>query len=612
MSGAQVVWALIKILVMIGFVVKTAAILTWLDLRQCAMMQDRVGPNRAVVKIFGREFRLAGLLHPAADGLKFFTKEFYRPPRADVLLFTLAPILSMMPVMALVAVVPFGDTLCLGDIYHVASDGGGVWNVVPRFGTCGSSSGAVPFMVATLNVGLLYVFAIAGQGIVAAAIAGWSSDNKYSLMGALRAASQMVSYEVAMGLTLIGTMMIYGSIRLDDMVRWQGDHAWGIFVQPVAFILFCTAAVAETKRIPFDLPEAESELVSGYFTEYSGMTFGMFYFAEYMEVVTSSMLVVTLFLGGWELPFLHRDGLTIQFGEAVLVHQVVPHIWMEVISVLAFFGKVAAVCWLQCIIRWSLPRFRYDQLQKLGWRVLSPARARERSRDRRRLARDRPRRGADVERARRRRRHHASHRRGARDMGCGGARHRVHPQEAASPAHHRHGWQDGSEDGRNPRHADAGITTRPWLRTSRVVSSRSRSSSSVHRSPSRRATRPARAKSRTGTRLPRRRLTQRWRRLRAPLRRARPRRAAPPRPAPSRPPISRARRTRTASSWTTSSSTRPRTPTHAARDARRTRATRRGRLSSTRLAKRLPHRCARPSAARCPSRRPRAWRRSAR
>lgn len=372
MSGTQVVWALIKILVMIGFVVNTAAILTWLDRRMGGLMQDRVGPNRAVIKIFGREFRLAGLLHPAADGLKFFTKEFYRPPRADKLLYSLAPILSMMPVMALVAVVPFGDTLCLHDVARKAADGGTVWPVVPRFGSCGAASSAVPMMVASLNVGLLYVFALAGQGIVGAAIAGWSSDNKYSLMGALRAASQMVSYEVAMGLTLIGTMMIYGSIRLDDMVRWQGDHAWGIFVQPLAFVLFFTAAVAETKRIPFDLPEAESELVSGYFTEYSGMTFGMFYFAEYMEVVTSSMLLVTLFLGGWELPFLHRDGITIAFGGSVLWHQIIPHIWMEIIGVLAFFGKVAGVCWFQAVVRWTLPRFRYDQLQKLGWRVLLP------------------------------------------------------------------------------------------------------------------------------------------------------------------------------------------------------------------------------------------------
>jgi NADH-quinone oxidoreductase subunit H len=192
-------------------------------------------------------------------------------------------------------------------------------------------------------------------------------------MGALRAASQMVSYEVTLGMSLIGAMMIYGTVRLDDMVRWQQENAWGIFVQPLAFFLFFTAAVAENKRIPFDLPEAESELVSGYFTEYAGMKFGMFYFAEYAEVVTGSMLLVTIFLGGWALPFFHRDGLSIAFGNTKLLELPIAHVWMIVINVLAFFGKVLVVCWLQVVVRWSLPRFRYDQLMKLGWRILLPA-----------------------------------------------------------------------------------------------------------------------------------------------------------------------------------------------------------------------------------------------
>jgi NADH-quinone oxidoreductase subunit H len=156
------------------------------------------------------------------------------------------------------------------------------------------------------------------------------------------------------------------------MVRWQGDHAWGIFAQPVAFFLFFAAAVAENKRIPFDLPEAESELVSGYFTEYSGMKFGMFYFAEYMEVCTSSMLIVTIFLGGWELPFLHRDGLTIAFGQTTLAHLPLAHVVVEIIGVLTFFGKTLAMCCFQAFVRWSLPRFRYDQLMNLGWKVLLP------------------------------------------------------------------------------------------------------------------------------------------------------------------------------------------------------------------------------------------------
>jgi NADH-quinone oxidoreductase subunit H len=379
-------WSAIKILIMVGFVVNVAALLTWYDRRGSAMMQDRIGPNRAMIKlpIIG-ELRIAGLLHTAADGLKFFFKEDFVPPNADKLLFALAPILAMVPVIALTAVIPICDTLCTSQIWqHSTTHWLGNWPGVERLGTCPtavitSPAGIKSFIypvegaIAPIDSGILFVFALAGQGIVGAAIAGWSSDNKFSLMGALRAASQMVSYEVTMGISLIGAFMIYGTVRLDDMVRWQGENAWGIIVQPVAFFLFFAAAIAETKRIPFDLPEAESELVSGYFTEYSGMKFGMFYFAEYMEVVTSSMLLVTIFLGGWNLPFLHRDGLTIAFGDSTIFHVTMPHIWVTILGVLTFFGKTLLMCWFQAFVRWSLPRFRYDQLMKLGWRVLLPA-----------------------------------------------------------------------------------------------------------------------------------------------------------------------------------------------------------------------------------------------
>jgi NADH-quinone oxidoreductase subunit H len=377
-----VLFSVLKILVMVGFVFNVAALLTWVDRRQSSMIQDRIGPNRAVLKLGKFELRVAGLLHTAADGVKFFFKEDFMPPNADKLLFSLAPILAMVPVLGLIAVIPFGDTLCTNDIVGHAN-GTWFWPSIPRYGVCSTDLHqhvyAIDMMVSPLNVGILYVFALAGQGIVGAAIAGWSSDNKFSLMGALRAASQMVSYEVAMGLSLIGAMMVYQTVRLDDMVRWQGDYAWGIFVQPVAFFLFFTAAVAENKRIPFDLPEAESELVSGYFTEYSGMKFGMFYFAEYMEVCTSSMLLVTIFLGGWELPFLHRDGITLALGDNVLTvagHAAripLAHWAVELIGVLAFFGKTLLMCSFQAVVRWSLPRFRYDQLMRLGWKVLLPA-----------------------------------------------------------------------------------------------------------------------------------------------------------------------------------------------------------------------------------------------
>jgi NADH-quinone oxidoreductase subunit H len=380
----MIVWAIIKILIMVMFVLNLAAILTWADRRQSSMIQDRIGPNRAVIKIFGKEFRLAGLLHPLADGLKFFTKEDFMPPRADRLLFTLAPMMVMGMVFTLVATIPFGDTICphafrlFPDFWHVHfTRSGELLDGVERWGTCASDpkNGYYPIelMVAPLGVGILYVFAMSGQGIIGAAIAGWSSDNKFSLMGALRAASQMVSYEVTLGMSLVGAMMVYRTVRLDDMVRWQEEQSWGIFVQPLAFFLFFTAAVAENKRIPFDLPEAESELVSGYFTEYAGMKFGMFYFAEYAEVVTGSMLLVTIFLGGWALPFFHRDGLLVQFGGMTFVHVLVPHVWMILLGVLTFFGKVLVVCWMQVFVRWTLPRFRYDQLMKLGWRMLLPA-----------------------------------------------------------------------------------------------------------------------------------------------------------------------------------------------------------------------------------------------
>jgi NADH-quinone oxidoreductase subunit H len=398
MSLNQVIWTIVKILVMVGFLVNVGGLLTWVDRRLSAMIHDRVGPNRATLKLGKFELRIAGLLHTAADGVKFFFKEDFMPPKADKFLFSLAPMLSMMPVVALLAVIPFGDTISPAQLWTYACVKDGtryfiengqcvdaakqvvagvqpslVFPAAQRFGLATYGQEAIELQIATLNVGLLYIFAMAGQGIVGAAIAGWSSDNKFSLMGGLRAASQMVSYEVTMGLTVIGALMIYGSIRLEDMVRWQGENTWGIFVQPVGFILFFTAAVAESKRIPFDLPEAESELVSGYFTEYSGMKFAMFYTAEYMEIVTSSMLLVTIFLGGWQLPFLHRDGITIAFGETTLFAQRVPHIWMIIFGVVAFFGKTLALCAIQAFIRWSLPRFRYDQLMKLGWTVLLPA-----------------------------------------------------------------------------------------------------------------------------------------------------------------------------------------------------------------------------------------------
>jgi len=327
--------------------------------------------------------RLLGLLHPAADGLKTAFKEDFIPPNADRFLHSIAPMISFFPALVVLGTVPFGDTLCfgeatsdvnLGPISFIKTghlDPSKLLSMVPRNGICPDH--AVKLQVVDLNIGLLYFFALAGTGIVGAALAGWSSDNKYSLLGGLRAASQMVSYEVTLGLTLIGAVMMYGTLRIDEMVRWQAENVWGIFVQPLGFVLFFAASVAESKRIPFDLPEGESEIVAGYYTEYSGMKFAMFFFAEYVAVVTSSALMAAIFLGGWSLPFFARDGLHIAIGGNELFVQQMPQATIVVLGVLGFVVKTIALCMIQLTIRWTLPRFRYDQLMRLGWRKLLPA-----------------------------------------------------------------------------------------------------------------------------------------------------------------------------------------------------------------------------------------------
>lgn len=364
--------AIVKIAIILGFVMTMAAVLVWMERRQSAMIQDRIGPHRADIKIGSKRFTLLGLLHPIADAMKSFFKEDFVPPKADKVLHSLAPILSMAAPIMLMGVVPFMDTLCLQSLKA------NLWAEVPRFGTCAAASTQTTLppisgQIVDINVGILYIFGLAGMGIVGATIAGWSSDNKFSLLGGLRAASQLVSYEVAMGLSIVGCMMVYGTLRLDEMARWQGENTWGIFVQPFGFLLFLTAAIAETKRTPFDLPEGESEIVAGYLVEYSGMKFAMFYTGEYIELVVSSTLVVALYLGGFHVPFLHRDGITLALGDAVLWHKGLPHLLVILLQVLIFFGKVTFICWAQIFIRWTVPRFRYDQLMKLGWRMLLPA-----------------------------------------------------------------------------------------------------------------------------------------------------------------------------------------------------------------------------------------------
>jgi NADH-quinone oxidoreductase subunit H len=319
------------------------------------------------------EIRLAGLVHSMADALKLIWKEDFVPKNADKLLHALAPMIALFPAFVTMAVLPFGTRLCVGgdpsqplaftDLLHVAPGMG-------RDMICRGHS--IPLQIADLNVGILYMFALTSTGVVGAALAGWASDNKFSLLGGLRAASQMVSYEVAMGLSLVGLFMIYGSVRLAPMVDWQGENAWGIFVQPFAFFLFLAALAAETKRVPFDQPEGESEIVAGYFVEYSGMKFGMFFMGEYIELFVSSALLVTLFFGGYRLPFLHADGLTIAFGDTRLFEYRMNHLAVVLISAATFFGKTMLMSWVQIFFRWTLPRFRYDQVMRLGWTKLLP------------------------------------------------------------------------------------------------------------------------------------------------------------------------------------------------------------------------------------------------
>jgi len=268
----------------------------------------------------------------------------------------------VVPAIAAFAVVPFSGPIYAGHLFDVlpaVPDGAGR-----------------ALQVASINVGVLYVFAVAGTGVIGAALAGYCSDNKFALLGGIRAAGQMVSYEVTLGLSLVGCFMIYGSLLLEDMVAYQvNNHVWGIFMQPLAFILFFTGSIAEAKRIPFDVPEGESELAAGYFTEYSGMKFGMFMMGEYIEIVASSCLLVALFFGGYDVPFLFPDGIRLQFmswefGGLVLP---LPHLVVIAIGVLNFILKVVVLCWLSLMIRWSLPRFRYDQIMKLCWQYMLPA-----------------------------------------------------------------------------------------------------------------------------------------------------------------------------------------------------------------------------------------------
>src|SRR6202165_1898743 len=325
-------------------VMNLAGLHTWIERKQSALIQDRIGANRA--SIMG--FRLIGLFHPLADAVKMFTKEDLIPAGADRALHTLAPFFSVFFALVAFAGIPFGDHILLGNR-------------------------VIELQVAKIDIALLYIFAMLSLGVYGVILAGFASRNNYALLGGLRATAQMISYEIALGVAIIGIVMVYGSMDLQEIVRGQGGNLlgwiprWGIVVQPVAFFVFVTAALAETKRIPFDLPEGESEII-GYFVEYSGMKFGMFFLTDFLETIMVACLATTLFFGGWQVPYLMPDGFHFPWGGTLSVS---PWVYL-LLGVASFSTKVLVFCWLFMQLRWTLPRFRYDQLMSLRWKGLFP------------------------------------------------------------------------------------------------------------------------------------------------------------------------------------------------------------------------------------------------
>ncbi|MEE8312053.1 MAG: complex I subunit 1 family protein [Candidatus Binatia bacterium] len=338
----------VRCLVVILLVLQTAALLLWLERKGSALIHNRVGANRA--NFFGVLPVNLGVTNTlVADPIKLFTKEDFVPAGADHFIHTLAPFLALFPAIVTFAAIPFGDVLHVGDR-------------------------VIDLRAVNLDFGILYMVAMISVGVYGVVLAGWASNNRWSLLGGIRGSAQMISYEVALGIALASVILTYGTLDLQEMVRAQGAYilgfipAWGIFYQPVAFLLIFTAGMAETKRVPFDLPEAESELIVGYFTEYSGGKQAAFMLADFAEVVVVSGLVTTLFFGGWQVPYLSADGFRFPGLNLIAVSSLA----VTLLQVLSFTLKMFFFCWLQTLIRWTVPRFRYDQLMSLGWKGMIP------------------------------------------------------------------------------------------------------------------------------------------------------------------------------------------------------------------------------------------------
>lgn len=327
-------------ILIIEFLIKAVIILTlilliaaafgvWLERKVSAWIQNRIGPNR--VGPFG-------LLQPFADVIKLFLKEDITPYAADRFFHRIAPVISLGVAFSVYAVIPFADPFVLGD-------------KIVYFGITGPD----------VNVGILFILALTSVGVYGITFAGWSSNNKYSLLGGLRSSAQMISYELSMGLSLVGVLLVAQTLSLQEIVQKQALWNWNVFYQPLGFLVFLVSAFAETNRAPFDLPEAEPELVGGYNTEYSGMKFGMFFLAEYANMFTSSLIMVLLFFGGWNLP-IPPEWIGLQQGS----------FWLSLFQFCVLIFKTLVFVFFFIWVRWSVPRFRYDQLMYLGWKVLLP------------------------------------------------------------------------------------------------------------------------------------------------------------------------------------------------------------------------------------------------
>lgn len=325
MEVAFILEKLILVVIVFTVTLVIAMYSTLAERKIAGFMQDRHGPDRAGI---------FGILQPLCDGGKFFFKEEIIPAGAHKSLFILGPVIAIITACISSAVIPWGQNLVI--------DGR-----------------SIPLQVADVNIGVLYVFGVIALGVYGIMLGGWASNNKFSLMGAIRAASQSISYEIGMGLALIALLMVTESLQLGEIVAKQSGFVnWNIFVQPLGFLIFITCAFAECNRVPFDLPECETELVGGYHTEYSSMKLGLYMFSEYINMFVSSALMAALYFGGYNFPFMYDLGLSEN--------------WITIIGVLVFFLKIFGFIFFFMWIRWTLPRFRYDQLMNLGWKILIP------------------------------------------------------------------------------------------------------------------------------------------------------------------------------------------------------------------------------------------------